>query len=121
MEDLEKRKKALLDKLSSLETQHSVGSEKYFMGQCKKFHLIETKIDKSIHGIGFGGLIKLKYRDREHLAICVGVGLMCEEDSEFSPTKKVIWFLEEECSGILYWRTEKISDVICKNVNVEII
>jgi hypothetical protein len=120
--DLQERKDFLLKNLESLKiSERSVGNTHCFIGQCKNEHLIETEINESVHGIKHGEFIKLKYRDREHLSVCVGLGLMCEEDPEYSQHKKVLWFLEEECSGISYWRTENIKDILQNNVGIELI
>jgi hypothetical protein len=120
--NLEERKDLLIKKLESLKILgKSTENNDCFIGQCKEEHFIETKINGDLHGIKPGEFIKLKYRDREHISICVGIGLMCKEDPEYSSTKKALWFLEEECSGVSYWRTGNIKDVLRKNVGIELI
>jgi hypothetical protein len=122
--DLEQRKEALLKKLESLKSDSGVKSSQtqyHFMGQCRQKHLIETNINKNVHGIQFGEFIKLINHGIEHISVCVGIGTMCEEDPEYSPEKNVLWFLEEQYFGVTYWRTENIDDVLQKNKAIELV
>lgn len=121
--NFKERKNALLKKLESLKSnseKKSSPTQHCFMGQCRQKHLIETSIDKNVHGIQFGEFIKLINRGHEHISVCVGIGPMCEEDPEYSPEKNVLWFLEEEYFGVTYWRDSNIG-VIQKNARIELI
>ena len=121
--ELEGRKKALLKKLELLKSNSenkSSQTQYCFMGQCRDKHLIETNIDKNVHGIQSGEFIKLINRGHQHISVCVGIGPMCKEDPEYSQEKSVLWFLEEEYFGVTYWRDSNIS-VIQENTNIELI
>jgi hypothetical protein len=124
--NLEKRKNALLKKLESLKSEPGNASSQTqfcFEGQCRCKHLIETNIDKTLHGIQFGEFIKLINRGCEHISVCVGLGLMCKEDPEYSPENYVLWFLEEEYHGVTYWRDFNIDSIKDKSKkdNIELI
>jgi hypothetical protein len=122
--NLEERKNALLKKRESL-----IKSEKpcsstalSFLGRCTGYHLIETNIDKNIHGIQSGEFINITYGNCEHIALCIGLGNMCDEDPHYSKDKKVLWFLEEDCSGISYWHDSNINIIMQKaRMKIELI
>jgi len=97
--DLQKRKNALVEKLETFKKRQLAENEFEFLSVCGDLHTIKTDLSKEVHGVLSGQFIFLSNSDE--LLLCVGIGKRCtkQKSALYNLTKHDpildLWFLRE--------------------------
>lgn len=106
---LPSKKKRLEEKVNRLRVAEITETQFTFIGNCGKLHTVETKTDRSIHGILSGEFIQW----RNQLLIFVGVGKSCGNLTHDDGPVDALWFAVPEIEkGIVCRGYSSFSDII---------